>query len=232
MARPRAAFPAGFAAEAKRMMKSCSDDGARLRLQAVYLAAEEDLPNAAIARATGLSINTIRVLHVRVRRDGVASLLPQPRGGRYRQHLSSEREATVLAQVIPQAERGGVVVVREIQSALEREAGRTYHAHSVYRLLARQGWRKVAPRRQHADQAPEAVADFQKSGAKRSMKSVPARKNAGGRGASSFKTKPASDASATRAAAGRRATSGRPSTPGTSANTSISSVPSIRSPAK
>jgi transposase len=229
MARPRTPFPAGSGAEAKRLMKSCADPATFRRLQAVFLAADQDLSNAEIAKITELSINTIRVLHVRARRAGVSSLLKKPKGGRFREHLAKAQESAVLKRIIPDAARGGMVVVSDIKAQLEATAGRTYHLHSVYRLLARHGWRKIAPRRRHPDQDPTAVATFQKSGRTSSRISAMPLTSTGVRRGSSSKTKPASAGSATRGAAGPRPKSARSSTLTTSANTPTSSPPSTRS---
>ena len=224
MARPRRPFPAGSGAMAKDLMNSCKDQATFRRLQAVYLAAENDLSNQEIAKVTSMSINTVRMLHVRARRDGVSSLLKQPKGGRYRQHLAPTAESEVLKQVLPEASNGGMVVVSHIKAALESAAGRTYHLHSVYRLLARHGWRKISPRRQHPSHDPAVAATFQKSGriSSRSFSKKP--HNADAPGASTSRTKPASAASAIPAAAGRHQGSGRSSKPNTSANTPTSSL--------
>ena len=230
MARPRRPFPAGFGSTAKRLMQASTDADEYRRLQAVYLAAAEELPNEQIARQTGLSINTVRMVHVRVRRAGVESLVTKARGGRFREHLTKAQEQAVLDRLLPQASAGGVVVVSEIQAALEAAAGRTYHLHSIYRLLARRGWRKVAPRRRHPDHDPAAAAAFKKSGRTTLPTSPRARASTDVRAGSSSRTKPASDGSTTRAGAGRRRGSDRSSRPSRSANTPISSPPSTRSP--
>lgn len=229
MARPRGNFPTGMGAEAHRLMKNCSDSATVRRLQAVYLAAEQNLPNQEIAKITGLSINTIRVWHVRVRRKGLSVALKKPKGGRYRQHLSPTDEAAVLEKIIPAASRGGMVVVSDIKKALESAAGRTYHLHSVYRLLSRRGWRKVSPRRLHPDQDPESATAFKKSGEKSLRDSARRPKNADELGASFSKTKLVSGASATRVDAGHRAARAQSSKRSTFVNTPTSSPPSTRS---
>jgi transposase len=88
----------------------------------------------------------------------------KPRGGRFREHLSTKEEAAVLATFLTTAEAGGVLVVSEVKAALERAAGQSYHPNTIYTILARHGWRKIAPRRRHPQADAVKQADFKKTG--------------------------------------------------------------------
>ena len=208
MARLRASFPSSLAQEARSLLNGDLRPNERARLQTVALA-DEGLSNDEIAKELRLSVNTVRMFHSRARSGGVQALLNRKKGGRFRQHLSSEAEAAILERVLPKAKEGAVVVVSEIKQALEQAAGRSYHLNSVYRLLARHGWRKIAPRRIHPSQQPNAVEDFKKSGQKSLPRQRRKPRRRGNPSASSSKTKLDSGASATRAAAGRPKASGR-----------------------
>ena len=164
MARPRRGFPSGTAAAVSALMKASTSKEEFIRLQAVFLAAGEDRPNDEIARVTGLSLEHIRSLHSQVRHAGADSLKRKPRGGRFREHLSMEEESAVLATFLTTAEAGGVLVVSEVKAALERAAGQSYHPNTVYTILARHGWRKIAPRRRHPQADAAKQADFKKTG--------------------------------------------------------------------
>jgi transposase len=164
MARRRSGFPAGTGSAVAALMKSSTSKQEFIRLQAVYLAAGEDRPNNEIARVTGLSLEHIRSLHAQVRHAGVESLKSKPRGGRYREHLSAAEEAAVLATFLKAAESGGILVISEVKAALERAAGTTYHQNSIYTILARHGWRKIAPRRRHPQADVAKQDDFKKTG--------------------------------------------------------------------
>jgi hypothetical protein len=65
-------------------------------------------------------------------------------GERRRQLLSEEEEPRFLAPWVAQAESGGLLVVPPIHATLETQPGRRVPASTVYRMLARHGWRKVA----------------------------------------------------------------------------------------
>lgn len=164
MARPRRGFPTGTAAAVAALMKSSTSKEEFIRLQAVFLAAGEDRPNAEISRVTGLSLEHIRSLHSQARHEGAASLKSKSRGGRFREHLSIEEEASVLATFLTTAEAGGVLVVSEVKAALERAAEKPYHPNTIYTILARHGWRKIAPRRRHPQADAAKQIDFKKTG--------------------------------------------------------------------
>ncbi len=164
MARKRSGFPVGCAEAAAALMKVSTSKEEFIRLQSVFLAAGENRPNAEIARVTGLSLVHIRSLHSQVRHQGVEALKQNPRGGRFRENLSAETESAVLGTFITRAASGGVIVVSEVKAALERAAGTTYHLNSIYTILARHGWRKIAPRRRHPQADASKQTAFKKTG--------------------------------------------------------------------
>jgi len=59
--------------------------------------------------------------------------------------MSSEEEKAFLQPWIDQAASGGMVVVSPIRAALAQHLKKPVAASVVYKLLARHGWRKVAP---------------------------------------------------------------------------------------
>jgi len=88
-------------------------------------------------------------------------------GGRRRALLSWEEERAFLAPWVEQARQAGVLVVSPLRAALAEKLGRRKVAPSVvYRLLARHGWRKVAPDTQHPKSDPVAQADWKKNSPK------------------------------------------------------------------
>jgi len=119
------------------------------RVQCVWLRAAMDLPPDAIARALGLSVNTVRMVQSRYLRYGEEALVGPGRGGRHRENLTVEQENALLRAFTARAETGEVLVVSELKAAYERQVGRKVPKSTVYRLLGRHGWRKVAPRPRH-----------------------------------------------------------------------------------
>ena len=88
-------------------------------------------------------------------------------GGRRRALLSWEEEEAFLAPWVEQARQAGVLVVSPLRAALAEKLGRKIAPSVVYRLLARHGWRKVAPDTRHPKSDPAAQAEWKKNSPKR-----------------------------------------------------------------
>lgn len=93
-------------------------------------------------------------------------------GGRRRQTMSVEEESEFLRPWVEKAEGGGVLVVPPIRAALEEKLGHSVAPSTVYRMLARHGWRKVEPDTCHPKRDPQAQDDFKKNSQK-SWKKLP-----------------------------------------------------------
>jgi transposase len=88
-------------------------------------------------------------------------------GGRRQSLLSEEEERAFLQPWLENAAAGSLVVVSPIRAALAQRLGQPVKPSVVYRLLARHGWRKVAPDTRHPKGKPEAQADWKKNSPKR-----------------------------------------------------------------
>jgi len=133
------------------------------RVQCVWLRGRLGLSNEEIALAVGWRPNTVRCLHSRFLRFGEEALVGVGRGGRRHQYLSPEEEERFLAGFLEQAEGGGVLVVAEIKAAYEHAVGHEVPKSTVYRMLARHGWRKIAPRPRHPKGDPATQEEFKKN---------------------------------------------------------------------
>jgi transposase len=87
-------------------------------------------------------------------------------GGRRRQLLSIQEEQAFLAEWSSKAEHGGVLIVPPMHAALEEQLGQKISLSTVYRMLARHGWRKVEPDTGHPKRDPEAQEEFKKNSPK------------------------------------------------------------------
>jgi transposase len=76
--------------------------------------------------------------------------------------MDHEDERLLLADFLGRARTGGIVVVQTIRQEYEKRLGREVSTSTVYRLLARHGWRKITPRSRHPKQDPAAQAAFKK----------------------------------------------------------------------
>jgi transposase len=85
------------------------------------------------------------------------------RGGRRNQRFTVEREAELLAPFLEQAKSGGVLVVGPIRQALQEALGQDIALSTVYNVLHRHGWRKLAPDKRHPQSNPAAQDEFKKN---------------------------------------------------------------------
>ena len=110
-----------------------------------------------------LAPNSVRKLQARYFKEGEAALKRGGKGGRYFQNLTLEEERQLLQEFLAQAERGGILEVSRVKAAYEQALGRKVPKSTVYRMLARHGWRKVVPRPRHPKSDAATQAAFKKT---------------------------------------------------------------------
>ena len=141
------------------------------RVLCLWLRAEQNLSAREIAKMLGMSFGGVRNIHSRYLRHGENILTNAPIGGRLHENMSLKEEIFLLSPFEKAAGTSGILAVSEIQKAYEKRIGCKVPPSTVYRLLARHGWRKIAPRPSH----PKANADlqdiFKKTLRKKSMNS-------------------------------------------------------------
>ena len=87
-------------------------------------------------------------------------------GGRRQSLLTAEEEGDFLKPWLESAATSNLVVVSPIRAALAQRLGQPVKPSVVYRLLARHGWRKVAPDTRHPKSKPEVQAAWKKNSLK------------------------------------------------------------------
>ena len=98
------------------------------------------------------------------------------RGGSRRQNFTVEHEAALLQPFLQRAQEGGILVVGQIKPQLEAALGRPMSLSSVYALLHRHNWRKLAPDKRHPKSDPVAQEEWKKNSSKRSRTAAQAGK--------------------------------------------------------
>lgn len=135
--------------------------------QAVVLPLDQGLSLEATAKVIGVSKGwACRLRNAFIRGERVGDGSTPARGGRYHAHFTLEREAEVLKPFLERARSGGVLVVPEIKPVLEAELGRPMALSTVYNLLHRHGWRKLAPDKRHPQSDPKAQEAWKKNSPK------------------------------------------------------------------
>jgi len=133
------------------------------RVQCIWLRAAFAMSSDEVALAVGFSPATVKKLWSQYFSGGEEVLIGQGRGGRRRANLSLEEEQKLLVDFFDKAESGEVLVVNEVKAAYEKAVGRTVPKSTVYRMLARHGWRKIAPRPRHPKADPQKMEAFKKT---------------------------------------------------------------------
>jgi transposase len=130
-----------------------------------------NVTNKETADVLGLGIATVARMQKQIRNQVSGKHEDKGRwGGRRRQTLSIEEEEAFLTPWTEKASTGGVLVVPPIHAAMEDRLGRPVARSTVYRLLARHGWRKVEPDTGHPKRDEQAQEDFKKNSPKRWQK--------------------------------------------------------------
>lgn len=168
MSRPRRIDPA-LVVRARAVVAGSSDVRQLRAAQSILLPALAHATLEQTAALLGVSRASVPRLQQRFR-EGIQPAARPSRswGGRRRAMMSLEEEQAFLAPWVEQARGAGVLVVSPLRAALAEKLGRKKVAASVvYRLLARHGWRKVAPDTRHPKSDPAAQAEWKKNFPKR-----------------------------------------------------------------
>ena len=153
----------GNADELAQRMKEQKESGDYRRLQCVYLAMVYPKMTAKeIGKITLFSESRVWTIHAKYRKDGLKSLFDK-RGGRYRENMTFEEEAELLSGFEEQSQSGKLVVVSSIKSAYEKKIGRETAESTIYRILARHGFRKIVPYQRHPKANKEEQETFKKT---------------------------------------------------------------------
>jgi len=119
------------------------------RLEAVWLREKLGLSGPEVAVALNYKLQTVHAIWHLWRREKEA-LFRRPRpGGRKHAYLTVEEEEAFLAPFFRKAEAGGVLTIAQIKEAYEKRVNKKVSPSTIYRLLHRHGWRKIAPRKRH-----------------------------------------------------------------------------------
>lgn len=159
MARPRRIDPLVVKRAQLTAATSTSVESWR-QCQAVLLPALFGASLEHTAAVLGVGRATVARLQTSFRKQGPGeSTRARNWGGRRQSLLTPEEEVEFLKPWLESAAAGHLVVVSPIRAALAQRLGQPVKPSVIYRLLARHGWRKVAPDTQHPKRQPEVQAD-------------------------------------------------------------------------
>ena len=167
----RKASGAELAEKAGALLKNAKTANDLRQLQAVYLPISFGLTIKQTAKAIGVTTGwACQLRRDFIRQKGDVPSDKKRQGGRRRQNMSLEYEKKFLNPFFEKAKSGGILVVGEIKQALDKKLGRKTALASVYNLLHRHNWRKLAPDKRHVKTDVDTQEEWKKNLQKRSKK--------------------------------------------------------------
>lgn len=147
-----------------RALLSKTRDAANLKhIQAVYLKSAHGMMAEEIAKIVGFSKGYLWSIHSLYRNKGEEAFELGRRGGDFHRNISYESEKALLSEMESDGDLGKILEVRNIKKRYEELANKQVHKSVIYRMLARHGWRKVAPRPYHPKNDKDATDAFKKT---------------------------------------------------------------------
>ena len=159
--------------EAKECLKKAKTAEELRKAQAVVLPLELGLTLQQTAAVIGKSVRMTSQMRSEFIHNGCSRHVGKLSwGGRRRQNMLHEEETAFLAPFLEEAKRGGILIVGQIKQELEKHLGRSVALASVYNLLHRNGWRKLAPDKRNPKSDVEAQEEWKKNSLISSRKSI------------------------------------------------------------
>lgn len=116
------------------------------RWQIIYQAMQEKLSSKELAERFGVSQIQIKTLLSQYNRFGESAVDTKGKGQRQRAYLTQKEEKIFLEKFINKASKGGLITTQQIHEEFEKKVKRKVSKSTIYRLLKRNGWRKIEPR--------------------------------------------------------------------------------------
>jgi transposase len=136
---------------ARELLRTAQTAAELRAAQAVLLPLELGISIEETAKAIGRSIRwtcSMRTRYGRIARCEEEAPRTK-RSLRNRAIATLEQEAQILNEVLVEAAQGGVVIVPPLKEKVEKRLGKRVALSTIYRMLARHGWRKLAPDTAH-----------------------------------------------------------------------------------
>lgn len=145
------------------IMKSTKNVITYRRALSIYLRSSCNHSPREISNITGLSVSSVNNIHSLYNKHGESSIYCGKRGGRNNSYLTEAEESMFLERYKSSSLSGKITTISSLQKDLEKFLSRTVHKSGVYKLLNRNGWRKIYPRPEHPNHDQEAINSFKKT---------------------------------------------------------------------
>lgn len=151
--------------QARKLLKAARTADQLRLAQAVLLPLELGLSIEQTAKAIGRSSTATCTMRTRFSKVQAGEQLAPRSKRQLRNRAKTElaHEKKILDEVLTRAADGGVVTIPQIKPAIEAKLGKTLALSSLYRMLRRHNWRKLAPDTQHPQGNAQARENWKKN---------------------------------------------------------------------
>lgn len=139
--------------QVKELSKKNKDKRIDKRLKVIILR-YEGYKNKEIGFITGYNCKYLSELICEFKKNGIEKYTESKYKGNHRS-MSYEEEQEILDSSAEKAERGEIVVIRDIKKVFDEKVGYDTGRGYIYMVLKRHNWRKVMPRSRHPKKAGE-----------------------------------------------------------------------------
>lgn len=151
MPRPCTPFPPDTESNLRTLLRTKAKTARDVkRIQCVLHRVAEHFTAEKTARLVGYSEVTVKRIWSAFPREGESALIGEKRGRvRGAAHLTLTEEQALLSPLKKNAAKGYVTTIADIHELHAKRVGKTIDPTVTYRLLKRQGWRKIVPLPHH-----------------------------------------------------------------------------------
>ena len=149
--------------EINQALKECKNPNEYKRFQCIKLRIENKMKLKEIAEITGYNYKYVSQMISKFNNDGIKALYNAHREAN-RRYMSKTEEKDFLNEFIKQSENGNMLIVDDIRKAYSTRVGKETSKNGIYKVLNRNGWRKVMPRSKHPKKASDdAIVAYKKN---------------------------------------------------------------------
>ena len=134
--------------QARQIIKANKHPKANIRLLVIALKAEGNTVKE-IAEITNFSTRQVYRIIAKCEEKGIKSLIRENRGGANNRKVDFKEERKFFKKYMQQAEEGKIITAEGMWKDFCETFGVTIDISAFYRLLKRNGWRKVMPELNH-----------------------------------------------------------------------------------
>lgn len=149
--------------EVKERMMNDENASRRDKWSIIYTAQVHPSEAKEIAKDIGVTVSKVHNLIPRYNKLVRKAVETVGKGGRHREYLTFEEEEKFLETFFERAASGAIVTSKQIKQEYEKIVGKKVHKTTIYRLIERHLWRKVAPRSLHPQADKEKQQEFVKN---------------------------------------------------------------------